>query len=74
MYACVYVCARTNINQISVISPVEAQAQMELIIHTVTLLTGALILPSLLSACFHGQRALGGRILRSSKRVSDQAY
>lgn len=44
---CVYVCARPNLKQVSVISLVEAPAQRELIIHTVTLFTVALILPSL---------------------------
>lgn len=49
---CVYVCARTNLKQVSVISPAEAQAQRELIIHTVTLFTVALILQSLLLPAF----------------------
>lgn len=39
---CVYVCARPNLKQVSVISPAEAPAQKELIIHTVTLFTVAL--------------------------------
>lgn len=43
----VCVCARPNLKQVSVISPVEAPAQRELIIHTVTLFTVKLILPSL---------------------------
>lgn len=46
---CVYVCARTNLKQVSVISPAEAQAQRELIIHTVTLFTvtlQSLLLPA----------------------------
>lgn len=52
---CVYVCVRHNLKQVSVISPVEAPAQRELIIHTVTLFTVALILPSLpLPALFQG--------------------
>lgn len=55
---CVYVCARPNLKQVSVISPVEALAQRELIIHTVTLFTVALILPSLpFPAFFHGPGA-----------------
>lgn len=49
---CVYVCARTNLKQVSVITPVEAQAQRELIIHTVTLFTVSLILQSLLFPAF----------------------
>lgn len=60
MYACVcvYVCARTNPKQVSVISPVEAQAHRELIIHTVTLFTVALILQSLrLPAFFQSPEA-----------------
>lgn len=46
-YMFMHVCARANVKQISVISPVEAQAQRELIIHTVTVFTVAPILPSL---------------------------
>lgn len=37
-----HVCVRPNLKQVSVISPVEAPAQRELIIHTVTLFTVAL--------------------------------
>lgn len=43
-YVCVYVCPRNNVNQISVISPVEAQTRRELVIHAVLLFTVAPIL------------------------------
>lgn len=44
-HVCVYVCPRNNVNQIFVISPVEAQTQRELVIHAV-LFTVAPILQS----------------------------
>lgn len=43
---CVCVCPRNNVNQISVISPVEAQTRRELVIHAVLLFTVAPILQS----------------------------
>lgn len=64
-YMFMHVCARANVKQISVISPVEAQAQRELIIHTVTVFTVAPILPSL---------CLGAWIQIPSQRLSDQHY
>lgn len=70
---CVCVCARPNPKQVSIISPVEALAQRELIIHTVTLFTVALCSfhLSFFSAFFQGP---GAKIQLPSQRLSNQVH